>query len=229
MLPSASHATSVGCRNWPFTGGRGGVTRSHGSALSDASFLRPNTIVTRPSGLKRTIMSEPLSTAHRLSSLSKRTVWAYDQAYRPLPTSRRNLPVLSNNSTCAAVAPYAGPFALLPREKTAISPFELTATPDASPKLMSAGSFRNVTLPSNGISGTDGWANPGTAVPNSAMNTNVMRFIRSSSGGRWPENLYRIASQVDCRLSQPGRIVWPLVFSLVRHYQKARSRLPPRR
>jgi len=62
------------------TGGRGGFTRSHGSALSDASFFLPNTIVTRPSGLKRTIMSEPLSMAQRLSSLSKRMSCAYDQA-----------------------------------------------------------------------------------------------------------------------------------------------------
>src|SRR2546430_776778 len=34
-------------------------------------------------------MSDPLSTAQRLSSLSKRTVCAYDQAYSPLPTSPR--------------------------------------------------------------------------------------------------------------------------------------------
>src|SRR5580765_8414053 len=115
MFPSVSHATSVGCRNWPLTGGRGGLTRVHGSASSDASFLRPNTIVTRPSGLKRMIMSEPLSMAQRLSSLSKRTSWAYDHAYRPLPTSRTNLPVLSNRSTCDAVEPYAGPPALLLR------------------------------------------------------------------------------------------------------------------
>src|SRR6185295_13991452 len=154
MLPSVSQATSVGWRNWPLTGGRGGVTRVHGSASSDASFFRPNTIVTCPSGLKRTIMSEPLSTAQRLSSLSKRTVCAYDQAYRPLPTSRRNLPVLSKSRICEAVAPYAGPLALLDRVNTAISPFELTATPDASPRFMSLGSLRKFGTESNGISGT---------------------------------------------------------------------------
>jgi hypothetical protein len=32
-------ATSVGWRNWPFTGGSGGVTRFQGSASSDASFF----------------------------------------------------------------------------------------------------------------------------------------------------------------------------------------------
>src|SRR5215831_4960989 len=80
MLPCVSHVTSVGCRNWPSTGGRGGLTRVHGPASSDASFLRPNTITTRPSGLNLMIMSEPLSTAQRLSSLSTRTVCAKDQA-----------------------------------------------------------------------------------------------------------------------------------------------------
>src|SRR5260370_39879342 len=81
MLPCVSQVTSVGCLNWPSTGGRGGLTRFHASApSSDASFLRPNTIVTRPSGLNLTIMSEPLSTAQRLSSLSTRTVCANDHA-----------------------------------------------------------------------------------------------------------------------------------------------------
>src|SRR5262252_7956956 len=142
MLPSVSHATSVGWRNCPFTGGRGGFTRSHGFASSDASFLRPNTIVTCPSGLMRTIMSEPLSIAQRLSSLSNRIACAYDHAYRPLPTSRRNFPVLSKRSTCEAVAPYAGPPALFDRVYTATSPLELTATPETSPKFMSGGSLR---------------------------------------------------------------------------------------
>src|SRR6266581_725756 len=82
ILPSVSHVTSVGWRNSPSTAGRGGVTRVHGTASSDASFLRPNTIVTRPSGLNLMIMSEPLSTAQMLSSLSIRTVCAYDQAQR---------------------------------------------------------------------------------------------------------------------------------------------------
>src|SRR5262245_12861817 len=154
MLPSVSHATSVGWRNCPLTGGRGGVTRVQCSVSSDASFFRPNTIVTCPAGLKRTIMSEPLSTAQRLSSLSNRTVCAYDHAYSPLPTSRRYFPVLSKRRTCEAVAPYAGPPALFDRVYTAISPFELTATPDASPRFMSAGSLRKLMSASNGISGT---------------------------------------------------------------------------
>src|SRR5213596_3772122 len=89
MLPWVSHVTSVGWRNCPSTGGRGGLTRFHGSApSSEASFLRPNTIVTRPSGLNLITISEPLSTAQRLSSLSTRTVCANDQAYRFLPISR---------------------------------------------------------------------------------------------------------------------------------------------
>ncbi len=117
MLPCASHATSVGWRNCPLMGGRGGFTRVHGSASSDASFFRPNTIVTCPSGLMRTIMSEPLSMAQRLSSLSKRMACAYDHAYSPLPTSFRNFPVASNRRTCDAVAPYAGPLgAVVARE-----------------------------------------------------------------------------------------------------------------
>src|SRR5213592_351382 len=80
MLPCGSHVTSVGCLNCPITGGRGGVTRVHGPASSDASFLRPNTMTTRPSGLNLTTISDPLSTAQRLSSLSTRTVCAYDHA-----------------------------------------------------------------------------------------------------------------------------------------------------
>src|SRR5581483_4247551 len=80
MLPCVSQVTSVGCRNCPSTGGRGGVTRVHGPASSEASFLRPKTIVTRPSGLNLMIMSDPLSTAQMLSSLSTRTACAYDHA-----------------------------------------------------------------------------------------------------------------------------------------------------
>src|SRR5579864_3265211 len=121
MLPSASHATSVGWRNCPGTGGRGGLTRVHGAASSDASFLRPKTMVTCPSGLMRTIMSEPLSMAQRLSSLSNRMAWAYDQAYRPLPISCRYLPVLSKSRTWEAVAAYAGPFALFERVNTDVA------------------------------------------------------------------------------------------------------------
>src|SRR5207249_11265847 len=114
MLPCVSQVTSVGCLNWPSTGGRGGLTRVHGPASSEASFLRPNTMTTRPSGLNLTTISDPLSTAQRLSSLSTRTVCAYDHAYRFLPTSRIYLPSGPNSRICAAVAPYAGPV-VLPR------------------------------------------------------------------------------------------------------------------
>ena len=186
MLPCGSHVTSVGWRNCPSIAGRGGFTRVHGSASSDASFLRPNTIVTRSCGLKRTIMSDPLSTAQRLSSLSKRTVCAYDQAYSPLPTSRRNLPVLSNNRICDAVAPYAGPLALFDRVNTAMSPFELTAMPEASPRFIPAGNLRKLMSASNGISGTDCCAiavgpRPTTAALSSAT---TYFFMMASSGGR---------------------------------------------
>src|SRR5439155_1228522 len=141
MLPWVSHVTSVGWRNCPSTGGRGGFTRFQGSApSSDASFLRPKTIVTRPSGLNLITMSEPLSTAHRLSSLSTRTVCANDHAYRFLPTSRIYLPSGPNSRTCAAVAAYAGPV-VFPRLNTKMCPFELTATPEASPKCRSARSY----------------------------------------------------------------------------------------
>src|SRR5438093_4862508 len=81
MFPCGSQVTSVGWRNCPSTGGRGGVTRFHASApSSDASFFLPNTIVTWPSGLNLTIMSDPLSTHQMLSSLSTRTTCANDHA-----------------------------------------------------------------------------------------------------------------------------------------------------
>src|SRR5439155_12745674 len=119
MLPCGSQVTSVGWRNWPSTGGRGGVTRFHASApSSDDSFFLPNTIATWPSGLNLTIMSDPLSTHQMLSSLSTRTTCANDHAYRPLPISRMNLPSGPNSSSCDAVAPYAGPAALLDRVNT---------------------------------------------------------------------------------------------------------------
>src|SRR5215475_10765715 len=117
ILPAGSHVTSVGCRNWPSIGERGGLTRVHGPFSSDASFLRPNTITTRPSGLNLTTISEPLSTAQMLSSLSTRTVCAYDHAYRLWPISRMYLPSGPNSNNCEAVAPYAGPVTL-PRLNT---------------------------------------------------------------------------------------------------------------
>ena len=80
-LPARSQATSVGWRNRPSICGSGGLGRSCGCAsLSDASDLRPNTICTRPAGFILTIMSEPLSVAQILSSLSIRTVCANAQA-----------------------------------------------------------------------------------------------------------------------------------------------------
>src|SRR5260370_2642220 len=78
-FPCVSHVTSVGCRNWPSIAGSGGLGCFHASApSSEASFLRPNTIATRPSGLNLTIISDPLSTTQTLSSLSTRTVLAKD-------------------------------------------------------------------------------------------------------------------------------------------------------
>src|SRR5213083_1453722 len=59
-FPCGSQVTSVGWRKLPSTCGRGGVTRVQGTASSDASFLRPNTICTRPAGLNFTTMSDPL-------------------------------------------------------------------------------------------------------------------------------------------------------------------------
>src|SRR5450631_4446281 len=104
MLPSESQATSVGCRNSPSSTGSGGLTCSQGLVSDSAdSFLRPNTQITRPAGLNLTIMSEPLSIAQILSSLSMRTECAKDQAYRPLPISPSNSPPGPNSSNCAAV------------------------------------------------------------------------------------------------------------------------------
>src|SRR5882762_9891595 len=80
VLPSESHATSVGWRNSPSTAGSGGSTFSHGLVSASAdSFLRPKTISTRPAWLNLMIMSEPLSMAQMLSFLSMRTLCANDQ------------------------------------------------------------------------------------------------------------------------------------------------------
>src|ERR1700730_4365522 len=65
-----------------------------------------------------------------------------------------NLPVLAKSRICEAVAAYAGPFALFERVNTAASPFEVTATPDASPRFKSGGSLREFGVESNGISAT---------------------------------------------------------------------------
>src|SRR6186713_1842908 len=89
------------------------------------------------------IMSEPLSTAQMLSSLSIRTVCANDQPYRPAPISRMYCPLGPNSRSCDAVGPNAGPCALFERVNTKRCPFESTATPDTSPKLNPVGSFRN--------------------------------------------------------------------------------------
>src|SRR5438094_4774043 len=64
MLPWVSHVTSVGWRNCPSTGGRGGLTRFHGSGpSSEAYFLRPKTIDTRTSAFYLFIISDTLSNA----------------------------------------------------------------------------------------------------------------------------------------------------------------------
>src|SRR5262245_27469766 len=134
MLPCVSHVTSVGWRNWPLIGGNGGFGCFQGSeASSDAYILTPKTIETRPSGVNLMIMSEPLSIAQMLSSLSTRTMCAKDQAYRFFPISRTNLPVWSNSSNCAAAAEYAGPV-VVPRWNTKTCPLELVAIPETSPR-----------------------------------------------------------------------------------------------
>src|SRR5258708_5908116 len=81
VSPAAFQAISVTCRNNPSTGGSGGLGCLRGSVLSsEASCLRPNTMMTWPSGLNLMTISEPLSAAQMLSSLSTRTVCANDQA-----------------------------------------------------------------------------------------------------------------------------------------------------
>src|ERR1700686_647145 len=81
VSPAASQAMSVTCRNIPSTGGNGGLGCLSASVpSSEASCLRPNTMMTLPSGLNLITMSEPLSAAQMLSSLSIRTVCANDQA-----------------------------------------------------------------------------------------------------------------------------------------------------
>src|SRR5262245_21235422 len=55
-----------------------------------------------------------------------------------------------------------------------MSPFEFTATPDASPRFMSGGSLRKLMLPSNGISGTGCWA---TSAGPSVMSAATNHFI----------------------------------------------------
>ena len=103
MFPCESHATSVGWRNKPSMGGKGGVTCSQGLASSSADSLRrPYTSAMRPAGVNLITMSEPLSTAQMLSSLSMRTVCANDQPKLPLPTSRMKSPLGPNSSSCAA-------------------------------------------------------------------------------------------------------------------------------
>src|SRR6266550_1540536 len=130
------------------------------------------------------IMSEPLSIAQMLSSLSMRTLCANDQPYSPLPISRMNSPFGPNSSSCAAVGAYAGPLALLDRVKTKTCPFEFTATPGTSPKFMPAGSFRKSALESNGMSGTlCCCASTGTAASTNAVNRTV--FIDPPSSGAY--------------------------------------------
>src|ERR1700690_467086 len=138
----------------PSTGGSGGRGCSSGCAVSSqGSALRPNTLLTPPSGGKRPTTSEPLSATQMLSLRSMRTACANDQAYRLCPISRRYLPEASNSSSSAAAAPYAGPV-VFPRVNTKIWCLEFTAMPATSPKYMSVGSFRKSGTESKGISGT---------------------------------------------------------------------------
>src|SRR5262245_66349884 len=141
MLPWESQATSVGWRNRPSIGGSGGFTCSQGLVSSSADSLRrPKTHKTRPAGLNLTIMSEPLSMAQMLSSLSIRTLCASAHAYEPLLISRKNSPFGPNSNNCPAAGPYAGPPAVFDRVNTNTWPCELTATPGTSPKFIPGGS-----------------------------------------------------------------------------------------
>src|SRR5712692_7039043 len=176
-LPAGSKATSVTCLKRPSSAGSGGLGCFTGPvSSSDASCLRPKTIVTRPRGLNLTTMSDPLSVIQTLSLRSTRTVWPNDQAYRFLPISRRKFPSRSNSSNCAAAAAYAGPV-VLPRERTKMLPFEFTATPVTSPRYRSFGSFSGSEA-SNGICGTASCANAGDA---SNMSNPTSRHFMTSS------------------------------------------------
>src|SRR5215469_6588982 len=205
MLPSGSQVTSVGCRNCPSIAGRGGFTRVQAPPSSEASFLRPNTIVTRPSGLNLITISEPLSTAQMLSSLSVRTVCAKDQAYRLWPISRTNLPFWSNSRICAAVAPYAGPV-VLPRLKTKMCFFDLTATPDASPRCKSVGNLKKSGTESNLISDTGpprsaaNAAGLNAAAPTNAKQANRQGFMETSFVTQVPYHSYQPSALSRSRL-----------------------------
>src|SRR6185436_13558710 len=192
MLPSESQATSVGWRNISSIAGSGGSGCSHGPVSSSADSLRrPNVQTTRPAWLNLMIMSEPLSTAQMLSSLSMRTVCANDQPYRPAPISRMNCPLGPNSSSCAAAGPNAGPCALFERVNTKTWPFESTATPETSPKFNPAGSFRNSGTDWNGSVGTVSW--PNTIAPMSAHNTRIRAVIEASYQTiRWSRNRKRL-------------------------------------
>ena len=96
MLPCVSHAT-IGRLGGTARqiAGSGGFGCFHGSDFSsEASFLRPRTPWSRaPSGLKRMIMSVPLSIAQMLSSLSIRTSCAERPRIQPLADLANKLAV----------------------------------------------------------------------------------------------------------------------------------------
>src|SRR6516162_3909128 len=97
------------------------------------------------------------------------------------------LPSGPNSSTCAAVAPYAGPV-VLPRLNTKICPFEFTATPEASPKCRSLGSLKKFGTESNGISGTACCANSAGLTINSKGRRNRFIVVLRFWGGNYHRN-----------------------------------------
>src|SRR5579871_1741711 len=88
-----------------------------------------------------------------------------------------NLPSLSNSRSCVAAAAYAGPL-VFPRESANTCPFELTATPDTSPKYMLVGSFSGLDTDSKLIVGTACCAR--ACDPINSGKTNSQRFMNSS-------------------------------------------------
>ena len=129
--------------SWPSIGGSGGFGCFSGSvSSSDASCLRPNTIVTRPCGIElddhvRALVGDPdvvvLVDAHGVRERPGVEVLA-DLAHElavcvELEQLRGGRAIGRAGACCRAM-------------NTKTWPFELTATPETSPKYMLGGSFR---------------------------------------------------------------------------------------
>src|SRR5258707_14791321 len=104
MLPCESQATSVGWRNRPSTGGRGGVTCSHGLVFSSADSLRrPNTHTPRPGVVHLATMTEPFSVPQVVVSLSALHPSGEAQRSGALPPPRPNSPVAAGSRSLASL------------------------------------------------------------------------------------------------------------------------------